>query len=160
MDIWLVLRHTVNRTPRGSVCRIRTAPSLKTAVILPLKRYGLHLYSHAFCTVKIKPNKSPARRKLKPLVSSIWCILFVPSMLPKSDYNVIKRLTNNLEILLLHILVKLHQKVSGKVIFLEKKNQNIIPAIFQSSFMIELDWKHWVDLWSLNQSTMKHGVSC
>ena len=147
MDIWSVVlklrqpaNRTVNHTLRGSVCLSQIVPSLITAVILPSKRHGLHSYNHAYCTVKIKPNKSPARRKLKPLVSSIWCILFAPSMLPESDYNVIKRLTNNLEILLLHILVKLHQKVSGKVIFLEKKkNQTIIPAIFQSSFMIELD---------------------
>ena len=144
MDIWSVVlklrqpaNRTVNHTLRSSVCLSQIVPSLITAVILRPKRNGLHSYNHAFCTVKIKPNKSPARRKLN-LLCSTWYILFARSMLPKSDYNVIKRLTNNLEILLLHILVKMHQEVSGRVI-LRKKNRNIILAIFQSSFMIELD---------------------
>ena len=146
MGIWsvvLVLRqpviHTVNHTLRLSVSLRRPAPSLITVVILRLKRHGSRSYRQTFCTVTIKPNKSPARQKLNLLCSTWYTLFSRRSMLPKSDYNVIKRLTNNLEILLLHILVKIHQKVSGKVIFLEKKNQNIIPAIFQSSFMIELD---------------------
>ena len=61
MDIWLVVlilkqpaNPTVNLTPRSSVS---PTLNLTIAVILRLKRHGLHLYNHAFCTVKIDQIK-------------------------------------------------------------------------------------------------------